>query len=47
MAYWLASIYGIRGIFIAQVLSNILAGIVALFWYRSIFKQLRSEYSPA
>ena len=43
MAYLFASLFGIRGIFIAQVLANILAGMVAVIWYRLIFRQLSSS----
>ena len=42
MAYLFAALFGIRGVFIAQVLANILAGMVAVIWYRLIFKQLSS-----
>jgi len=40
IAYLFASLFGIRGVFIAQVLANILAGVVAVIWYRLIFRQL-------
>jgi len=43
MAYFLASLFGIRGVFIAQVLANILAGIVGVIWYRLIFRQLSTS----
>ena len=42
MAYLFAYLFGIRGVFIAQVLANILAGMVAVIWYRLIFRQLSS-----
>jgi len=35
-------LFGIRGVFIAQVLANILAGMIAVIWYRLIFRQLSS-----
>ena len=44
LAYWLASSMGIRGVFIAQVLANLLAGIVGFVWYQNVFKQLRLEH---
>ena len=44
LAYWLASSMGIRGVFIAQVLANLLAGIVGFVWYRNVFKQLRLDH---
>jgi len=44
LAYWLASSMGIRGVFIAQVLANLLAGIVGFIWYQNVFKQLRLEH---
>ena len=43
MAYFLASLFGIRGVFIAQVLANILAGVVGVIWYRLIFRQLSTS----
>jgi len=43
MAYFLASLFGIRGVFIAQVLANMLAGIVGIIWYRLIFRQLSTS----
>ena len=44
LAYWLASSMGIRGVFIAQVLANLLAGIVGFIWYQNVFKQLRLDH---
>ena len=44
LAYWLASSMGIRGVFIAQVLANLLAGIVGFVWYQNVFKQLRLDH---
>ena len=44
LAYWLASSMGIRGVFIAQVLANLLAGIVGFIWYQKVFKQLRLDH---
>ena len=44
LAYWLASSMGIRGVFIAQVLANLLAGIVGYVWYQNVFKQLRLDH---
>ena len=43
MAYFLASLFGIRGVFIAQVLANMLAGVVGVIWYRLIFRQLSTS----
>ena len=43
MAYWFASLIGIRGVFVAQVAANILAGIAGIIWYKLIFKQLSSQ----
>jgi putative MATE family efflux protein len=42
MAYFLASIFGIKGVFIGQVISNILAAIVGVIWYKIIFRKLQS-----
>lgn len=44
LAYWLASSMGIRGVFIAQVLANLLAGIVGFIWYQNVFKQLKLDH---
>ena len=43
MAYWFASLMGIRGVFVAQVVANILAGIAGIIWYRLLFKQLSTQ----
>ena len=43
MAYWFASLMGIRGVFVAQVVANILAGIAGIIWYRLLFKQLSNQ----
>ena len=43
MAYWFASLMGIRGVFVAQVAANILAGIAGIIWYKLIFKQLSNQ----
>ena len=43
MAYWFASLIGIRGVFVAQVAANILAGIVGIIWYKLLFKQLSNQ----
>ena len=43
MAYWFASLIGIRGVFVAQVAANILAGIAGIIWYKLIFKQLSNQ----
>ena len=43
MAYWFASLIGIRGVFVAQVVANILAGIVGIIWYKLLFKRLSNQ----
>jgi Na+-driven multidrug efflux pump len=43
MAYLFASFIGIRGIFVAQVVANILAGIAGIIWYRLLFRQLSNQ----
>jgi len=43
MAYWFASLIGIRGVFVAQVVANILAGIAGIIWYKLLFKQLSNQ----
>ena len=40
LAYLLAYYFGFQGIHIAQVLSNIFAGCVAIVWYRKVFKEV-------
>jgi len=40
MAYFLASLYGIKGVFIGQVISNVLAGIIGVIWYKIVFRKL-------
>jgi len=43
MAYLFASFIGIRGVFVAQVVANILAGIVGIIWYKLLFRQLSNQ----
>ena len=40
MAYFLASLYGIKGVFIGQVISNVLAGTIGVIWYKVVFRKL-------
>ena len=40
MAYFLASLYGIKGVFIGPVISNVFAGILGVIWYKIVFRKL-------
>lgn len=40
MAYLLAKFYGVRGVFVAEMLANVAAGAMAFYWWRKLVRLL-------
>jgi Na+-driven multidrug efflux pump len=46
LAFLLAWLFGLQGVFLAAFLANIVAGTLGFFWFRMAFRQFRSTVDP-